>query len=201
MHLLTRQRPTREQVAKREAHLIERARAGDAQAFDVLVRLHFARVYSLLFRLLGNHEDAEDIAQDCFVKAQRSLGWYRAEASFSTWLYRIAISLSRDHYRDLRRSVGALEVPTEVADPTQHGAGPQEAAARRELSRALQVSLDRLPHRLRAALVMRTHEALEYEEIARVLGITPQTARAHVMQARRLLERWLQPWTDRGGAS
>lgn len=201
MRLLTQKRPSRSRDAERESRWVELACAGDDEAFDALVRAHFARVYSLLFRLVGNHEDAEDMTQDCFIKAQRSLEWYRGEASFGTWLYRIAVSLSRDHYRSARRRVGALDAPAEVPVPDSRESGPHDEAARRELVIALQDGMDRLPHRLRAALVMRTHEGLEYEEISRVLGITPHTARVHVMKARRLLERWMKPWTDRGGSA
>lgn len=200
MRLLTRQRPPRALDAEREAAWLERARVGDQDAFDALVRAHFTRVYSLLFRLVGNHEDAEDLAQDVFVKAQRSLGWYRGEARFGTWLYRIAVSLSRDHFR--RRGVRALS-PAErddVPEPPSREGAPSDELARRELVRALRDALDRLPHRLRAALVMRTQEGLEYDEIARVLDITPNTARVQVMKARRRLERAMRPWTD-GGAS
>ena len=196
MRLLTRRRAPRAIDAAQEAAWVERARAGEAEAFDQLVRLHFARIYSLLFRLVGNHEDAEDMAQDCFVKAQRSLGWYRGEASFGTWLYRIAVSLSRDHHRKRGRRMSLLEAPGELAEPAVRGGGPADETQRRELGLALREAIDALPHRLRAALVMRTQENLEYEEIARVLNITLHTARVHVMKARRRLERSMRAWID-----
>jgi RNA polymerase sigma-70 factor (ECF subfamily) len=174
-----------------EAQLVELARAGDPDAFDSLAHHHFAGIYALLFRMIGNHEDAEDLAQECFLRAQNSLRWFRGQAAFSTWLYRIALHLSRDHFRRRARR----PQPLAEKEPRSSGQGPLEESARRELALGLRTCLDRLPHKLRAALVLRTQESLEYEEIAALLGISPQTARVHVMKARRQLERWMQPWT------
>src|SRR5262245_870084 len=94
-----------------EQALIRRARGGERGAFDALVRIHFAAVYAFLHRMIKSHEDAEDLAQECFVRAWRSLPHYRGESAFSTWLLRIALHLSHDHHRGkLRRaSVVALE--------------------------------------------------------------------------------------------
>jgi len=187
---LAMQRPTS------EAELVDRAREGDLEALDELVRRHLARVHALLFRMIGNHEDAEDLAQECFVRAQRSLGWYRGDASFSTWLYRISLSLVRDHFRARGRGARGVSLAEDELALPRGARAPEDEAARRELLGGLRRGLDRLPHRLRAALLMRTQEGLEYEEIGRVLGITPATARTCVMKARRRLERWLRPWTE-----
>ncbi|MCA8978634.1 MAG: sigma-70 family RNA polymerase sigma factor [Planctomycetes bacterium] len=186
-----------------DEQLIAEARAGDRAAYDALARRHFQRVHALLFRLVGNHEDAEDLTQECFVKAHRSLGWYRSECSFATWLYRIAVHLSRDHYRKRSRrgKVASLSELQEAQNgPPSPRCGPRELAVQHEFEGILRDALDTLPHRLRAALVLRTLEGLEYDEIAEVLGIQPGTARVHVMKARRQLARLLSSWTD-GGAS
>lgn len=177
-----------------EAHWIERAKAGDLDAFDDLVRLHFGRVYALLFRMIGNHEDAEDLAQECFIKAQKSLNWFRGDAAFSTWLYRIAVHQSRDHFRRSQRAPRVTPVIEEADAPSPHQ-GPVDESTRREFSAGLRASLERLPHKLRAALVMRTQEGMDYEHIAEVLEVNPQTARVHVMKARRTLERLMRPFT------
>jgi len=188
--------PMRDATA--EAEFVERARSGDGEAFDRLVRLHFPRVYALLFRLVGNHEDAEDLAQEAFIKAQASLRFFRGDSAFSTWLFRIAVHLSRDHFRSARRRDRALPLPGETGEPTARGEGPADAVAQRELMSGMSQCVERLPHRQRIALVLRTSEGLDYEEISEVLGITPQTARLNVMKARRRLERWMKPWIGRG---
>lgn len=178
--------------------LVARARAGDDGAFDQLVRRHFERVYALLFRMIGNHEDAEDLAQECFARAHRALPHFRGDAKLTTWLHRIALHIARDHRRASLRRSDALRPggDAEVVE-AREGHGPEEVAALSELSVGVRAGLDRLPWRLRAALVLRTLEDKEYEEVAETLGITVGTARVHVMKARRLLLRFLAPWTER----
>ena len=197
MENVLEQKP-RGRITKVEGALVERASAGDQAAFDELVRRHFARVYGLLFRLVGNHEDAEDLAQESFVRAHRSLALFRGQSSFATWVWRIALHLAQDHHR--RRGVGPVVGPLEGDEFVRAGArthGPSEEVAGRELKAGLERALERLPERLRSALVLRVFEGLEYEQVARITGVTQQTARTHVMKARRQLARWLEPWLDR----
>lgn len=183
--------------------LVRRAQAGEAAAFDELVRTHFTHVYAFLHRQLGNPEDAEDLAQETFVRAHAALAHYRADASFATWLVRIAHHLAIDHQRASGRrhraqafsglDASVLESLRERAElePT-----PNERAARGELARALSLALDRLPPRLRAVLVLRVFEEREYDEVARITGVRPATARTQLVQARKLLLRWLAPLLD-----
>jgi len=179
-----------------DLQLVAEARAGDQAAFDALARKHFARVHALLFRLVGNHEDAEDLTQECFVKAHRSLAWYRSDCSFWTWLYRIAVHLSRDHYRKRSRRGPMTSLSEMQSAPPSRGESPREDVVHLEFQTVLRDALDALPHRLRTALVLRTLEGLEYEAIADVLGIQPGTARVHVMKARKQLARLLRPWHE-----
>lgn len=162
---------------------LSRAREGDLEAFDRLVRLHLPRIHSLLLRMIGNHQDAEDLAQDTFVRAQRSLASFRGSSGLGTWLYRIAVHLSHDHLR--RRGPRPAALPTEQNEPASPAETPHERAERRELEAHLEEALAALPHRQRAALVLRTQEGLAYDAIAEVLECSPQTARVHVMKARR----------------
>ena len=199
MENVLEQKP-RGRITKAEDDLVERASAGDQAAFDELVRRHFARVYGLLFRLVGNHEDAEDLAQESFVRAHLSLGLFRGQSSFATWVWRIALHLSQDHHR--RRGVGPVVGPLVGDELVRGGArthGPSDEVAGRELKAGLERALERLPERLRSALVLRVFEGLEYEQVARITGVTQQTARTHVMKARRQLARWLEPWLGRSG--
>jgi RNA polymerase sigma-70 factor (ECF subfamily) len=178
-----------------ERRMVERARAGEREAFDELVRRHYGRVYGLAFRLAGNPEDAEDLAQECFVRAHESLRWYRGEASFSTWLFRVVVHLARDRFRaKSRRPDRAPEGIAPAEDLAGKELEPAEALRGKELVSALDRALARLPERLRTALVLRALEGLEYEEIGAVCGVTPATARTQVMRARRELARRLRPW-------
>lgn len=175
--------------------LVQRARAGDRGAFELLLRAHLPRVYRLLYRLVGSHEDAEDLAQECFVRAWRALELYREQASFSTWLDRIALNLARDlHRRRARRA--DLFAPVGLESAAQHKV-PSEGLAQREMLAGLRTALGRLPETLRTALVLRVFEGREYDDIARCSGVTPATARTQVLKARKLLVRWLAPWLER----
>jgi RNA polymerase sigma-70 factor (ECF subfamily) len=178
-----------------ESDFVRRAREGDLAAFDALARAHFKRVYSFTHRLIGSHEDAEDLAQECFVRAWRALPHYREEAAFATWLCRIALHLAQDHRRAGARR--AVAIPIEHGDRPSSEASPAEALTRAELSQEVARALDRLPPRLRAALVLRAIEGREYDEVAEITGVKSATARTHVMQARRLLQRALSRWLSR----
>lgn len=169
---------------------IERARGGERPAQEELLRTHYERVHATAFRLLGNPEDAEDLAQECFVRAFRSLGFYRGEGSFAGWLRRILVHLAQDRYR----SQGTRPPVSSLSADHPGGREPHAHVEGRELRRALADAMEVLPPPLRAALLLRTRERLEYEEIAGLTGVTAETARTRVMKARRALLRTLAPF-------
>jgi len=171
-----------------ESALVARAERGDAEAFEALVRAHYARIHRTAFRLVGNHEDAEDLAQDCFVRAQRSFRWYRGQGALAGWLRRILVHLARDRFRAVARRPASRLLTEDLA--RSDGDATTELG-RREFEGLLRRSVDELPERLRLPLVLRTMEGLSYEEVARACGVTPATARTQVMQARRELRRRL----------
>ncbi len=186
-----------EDSREREVDLVRRARAGDRTAFEELTRTHFRGVYALLFRLAGNHEDAEDLAQDTFVRAWRALPNLRDGEALSAWLRRIALHIARDHFR-VRSRRGPSESIERFEGDERAGAArhPGEQLGEREMMAGLRAALERLPHRLRAPLFLRVLEGLEYDDVARETGVRPATARTQVMQARKLLLRWLAPWFE-----
>ena len=176
-----------------EKALIARARAGDRAAYDPLVREHFPRVYAVAFRLVGNHEDAEDLAQECMVRGYLSLRWYRGTGAFASWLYRIVVHLARDRQRSAEHRYRAVGYPEEPAAER----GPVHELDRKELNRALSDSIRKLPDSLRTALVLRTLEGMDYAAIADATGFTATTIRTQVMKARRALLRMLRPYFQR----
>lgn len=180
-----------------ERALLERARAGDQTAFDGLVRAHYTRVYAVAYRMVGNHEDAEDLAQDTFVKAHRGIAWYRADAPFGAWLIRITVHLARDRFRRLGRRPD--ESPLVLEAEAGSSGEPSDEIGQRELRRVVSDAIARLPERLRTPLVLRALEGLDYDDVAAATGVRPDTARAHVMKARRALARLLAPFL-RGGS-
>ena len=182
-----------------EPELVQRARAGDIEAFDDLYRGRFKALCSFLFRLVGNPEDAEDLAQECFLRAHQALPNYRGSASFGNWLRSIALNLSRDHWRSRGRTTPVLPLQDSEEDLASSFGLPLEALGSRERTRVIENAVNRLPETLRVTLIMRVLEGLSYEEISEVTGCKPGTARTQVMKARRLLSQVLEPWMKEGG--
>ena len=132
-----------------ERELIERATDGDLEAYDELVRHHYRRVHATAFHLVGNPEDAEDLAQDCFLRAFKALGWYRGEGSFAGWLRRILVHLARDRFRRAGRRGTEAPLPGEGELAVERG--PVHEAGHRELSRLVAEAVDRRLERAREA--------------------------------------------------
>lgn len=196
---MPRARPSSQDATIEDPTLLRRACEGDRSAFDQLARPHVGPIHQLLRRLVGNHEDAEDLTQECFVRAWQSLRWFRGEGKLGAWLRRIAVHLASDHFRQRPRTPRAwtdtASGDLEAAAPRSRVSGPGEELRRRELDARMDEALRVLPDRLRAALVLRVFEGLDYEEVSRITGVAPDTARRQVMQARRRLLRALAPWT------
>ena len=179
-----------------DAVLVEACRNGDASAFDELVRRYKDRLYNVVYRFVGNHEDALDVCQEAFVRAYRSLDAYRGEAQVYTWLYSIAANLARNRVRDGHRKgrdqgvsleAVAAGAPGVLAEATANEDNPRAAAMTHELEDTLRQCLDELPDHCRMAFVLRTYEDLSYHEIAEVLGCPPGTVKSRLNQARRML--------------
>lgn len=152
--------------------LVERSQAGDDQALRALYQRHRVRLYSMAARLTGNRSDAEDVVQETFVKAWRSLSAFRGEASFGTWLYRIALNLCRDLHRRRR----PIEPEVESATPP----ASTDGIARRHLAQAL----SELSHGYREVLVLHDVMELNHSEIAEILGVDIGTSKSQLHKAR-----------------
>jgi RNA polymerase sigma-70 factor (ECF subfamily) len=160
-----------------EAALVARARGGDREAQDTLLRRYLADVYGLTKRLLRESDLAADAAQDAMVNAIRGLSRFRGDASFRTWLLRIAVNTARSaaRKRNRRREVD-LESMSELPD---HGPEPDRSAATRlEADRAAKM-LERLPPKQRLAVTLRIHNGLSYAEVAQVMKSTEGAARVN----------------------
>jgi RNA polymerase sigma-70 factor (ECF subfamily) len=171
--------------------LVEECRKGDASAFDEVVRRYKDRIYCVVFRFLGNHEDAMDVSQEVFVRAYRGIRDFHGKAKLYTWLYSIAANLARNRLRDGTRrgrnrgvSLDALENECAVASSSDN---PRSVAVDHEMEALLQRCLEELPDHYRMTFVLRTFEDLSYEEIAEVMGCPPGTVKSRLNQARRML--------------
>ncbi len=178
-----------------EQKLIELARQGDHAAFEQLVDRYQKPVYHQALRLLSNPEDAADVTQEVFLKVWKGLPVFRGASSFATWLYRLTDNAAIDLLRreKKRRSdasldddEGSLTLPPDPA-PTPH-----RAVERKELQQALSNGLAQLTEEHRSVLVMREVNGLSYEEIGRVLDLTPGTVKSRIARARTALLKILQ---------
>ena len=174
-------------------HLARAARAGDRAAFRRLVEMHMHAVHALGHRMLGSHDDADDVAQETFVRAYRALDRYDESYSFYTWLRTIAtrVALNEIDKRKRRQTTGGESFETAAEVVAASGPDPCEQVAGEELAEAVQASLRTLPAEFRAVLALRTYEQMSYEEIATTLEIPIGTVMSRLNRARRLMrEAW-----------
>ncbi len=179
--------------------LVKRSREGDLRAFEQLVKRYQGPVYSFCRRMTRSNEDAEDVAQETFVRVFRSLDRLKPRAKFSTWLYTVARNLCLNLLRDqARRQTQPLEVATgkkphsqrgEVADENYR---PDTIAARHEISAALCEVLEELSVAHREIIVLREFDGLDYHEIATVLGCRVGTVKSRISRARQHLQELLK---------
>jgi RNA polymerase sigma-70 factor (ECF subfamily) len=169
-----------------DSDLITRAAGGDPAAFQALVERHRSMVYRVAFQFAGNHYDAEDIAQEVFIKVYRSLDKFRQDAQLSSWLYRIVMNACIDHRR---RHVPAGSAPFgEEAEHTllntpEEAPGPEDRAYAGELGQVLEREVNRLPPGQRIVFIMRHHQGLKLGEIAEALGLAEGTVKRQLHAA------------------
>lgn len=166
-----------------DAALVARALAGNEPAFETLVERHQRRIYALAERVLRDHDAADEVTQRTFVRAYERLRSFRGEASFATWLHRIAMNECRDVLRARRRHVDLDTVPEE-----RLATAPEPAAS---LGPRLRELVAELPPRQRSVLTLRVFGDLAFADIARAEGITENSAKVSFHHAVRRLKQWL----------
>jgi RNA polymerase sigma-70 factor (ECF subfamily) len=175
-----------------ETFLLARARQGDLPAFEEIVRRHQRRVYGVALRIVRSHAVADDVAQDAFVRAWKSLDRFELGRPFGPWVCRIAANLAINHVRS----------PVAREDPLPEGHGetraalgnPLDAVLDGEAQRLLHEALATLPPEQRAVFVLRAVEEMSYGEIAEALGLSPGTVMSRLFRAREKLVRALAPY-------
>jgi RNA polymerase sigma-70 factor (ECF subfamily) len=184
-----------------ESELVRRAQAGDADAFGALVLAHQQFVYNLVLRALDNEAEAEDLAQEAFVRAWLALPNFRGQAQFRTWLYRIATNLCYNRLPRLRRELAALgeaelpDVPdTQGASGAERTGDPAAAVEAAERRAHLHRAIEALPESYRVLILLRFQQELPYEEIASVLSLPLGTVKTGLFRARARLRQALGAW-------
>ena len=186
--------PTASFHASNDPIFVDKLRAGDAAAFDILVDRYSPDIYALLFRLTENAEEAGDLTQETFMRALRSIKSFRGDSELKTWLYRIAINESRNRFRwwkrrkrDLTISLDATigESDTALSDTLiDRSISPEDAALANEREYALKAALSDLPEVFREAVILCDVEGLSYEETAAALDISIGTVKSRISRGR-----------------
>ena len=176
-----------------EMELVRAAAGGDESAFSELVRIYENKAYHLALRMVGNPEDAYDVAQDAFLAAWRGLPSFRGESGFSTWLYRLVSNAAIDHLRRTKHQRGNVSLDDEELnlDAPDESPTPQEAAEEKDLKEVVAAGLKELSDDHRTVLVMREVQELSYEEIAESLQLDLGTVKSRISRARTHLRKIL----------
>ena len=179
----------------KEDLLLEKARHGDQEAFGELVRLYEKKVYALTLRMCKNPDDAAEAAQAAFLAAWQGLKFFRGEASFSTWLYRLAsnacVDLLRKEQRHRAVSGPSLNDEDTYMDIADDAATPQELAERSELREQIEEGLQSLSPEHREVLILRELHQLSYDEIAQTLDLDTGTVKSRISRGRKALRNFL----------
>jgi RNA polymerase sigma-70 factor (ECF subfamily) len=165
-------------VSEDDRAAVSACQRGDREAFDRLVERYQRDVYRLCFRYVNNHQDANDLAQEAFLKAFKAIGRFRGDSAFSTWLYRIAVNACLS-FRSSRKPEG-----DEVTDALPDGrAGALDGVIETERSRKVREAVGRLPAKQRATVILKIYQELSHEEVARALGSSVGTVKANLFHA------------------
>jgi RNA polymerase sigma-70 factor (ECF subfamily) len=190
-----------------DEELMLRVQSGVSDCFDVLVERYKVRLFNYLYRLTGNRDEAEEIAQEAFVKAYIHADKYKTIARFSTWLYTIATNLVRNRIRSRSRAPQLISLWTRgfgdsdeerVLDIEDTGRGPDEVINDAELSSVINRAIAKIPEKYRESFVLREINELSYEEIAAVTGLKLGTVRSRINRARNYFRQLVAPVVEKG---
>jgi len=189
-------------VEQSDLELVKRVQRGERGAFDLLVIRYQHKVVKLVARLLRDPTEAEDVAQEAFVKAYRAIGSFRGDSAFYTWLYRIAVNTARNSMASRQRR--PLDYEAELSESEQsavearmrHLDTPEAAALSEEIHGTVNRAVEELPEDLRTAIILREIEGLSYEEIAAAMDCPVGTVRSRIFRAREAIDRQLKPLLD-----
>lgn len=176
--------------AETETTLIEKAKNGDRSAYAELVRQHHQAVMNVVYRMCGDHQLAEDAAQDAFIQAWVHLASFRPGTSLRNWLYRIAVNAAID---SLRRDPKTATIEFESLSMSDPQSGPETALLQKERRQAVQQAISMLPEASRSVLVLREYGGLSYQEISTTLDIPLGTVMSRLNYARERLREILVP--------
>lgn len=173
-----------------------RFKAGDEQAFDEIVRKHQKNVLNLVYRYLSDATQAEDVAQEAFIRVYRARANYEPSAKFSTWLYRITVNLCLNEIRS-RKSAGPRVAPVNDLLEEPAGEHPDSQLDQRELQQAVKDAIDALPENQRMAVLLARYEDMSYDEIAEAMNLSLEAVKSALHRAKENLKQKLARFAKR----
>lgn len=179
--------------------LVERVQAGDTRAFDLLVRKYQHKIVSVVTRYVSDWSEAQDVAQEAFIRAYRAMGAFRGDSAFYTWIYKIAINTAKNHLvsRGRRPPIGDITIDDAVqldgASQLRDRATPERELLRQEIEQTVSGTVEALPEELRTAITLREVDGLSYEEIAEAMNCPIGTVRSRIFRAREAIDQKLRP--------
>lgn len=184
--------------------LVARVQQGDKKAYDLLVIKYQHKIVQLVNRYLKDPSEAQDVAQEAFIKAYRAIGSFRGDSTFYTWLYRIAINTAKNYLVSRNRRSSQFEVDIQDAEATENAPQlqgidtPERLLMNDEIAKAIRSAIDNLPDEMRTAIMLREFEGMSYEEIAEAMDCPVGTVRSRIFRAREAIDNKLNPLLTHG---
>ncbi|MFC3193686.1 RNA polymerase sigma factor RpoE [Marinicella sediminis] len=182
-----------------DAELVEQAKKGGMQAFELLVNRYQQRVANVIAKFIRDRDEIQDVAQEVFIKVFRALPKFRGDSSFYTWIYRIAVNTSKNHLVSKSRRIQNTQLEFEEAESFANNEDqrnldtPDAVYARGELEKTMAKAIDALPGELKSAIIMREVDGLSYEAIAAQMDCPIGTVRSRIFRARDAIDQALRP--------
>ncbi|MGR9000053.1 MAG: RNA polymerase sigma factor RpoE [Gammaproteobacteria bacterium] len=187
-----------------DENLVLRVQQGDKSAFDFLVIKYQHKIVQLVNRYVKDPSEAQDVAQEAFIKAYRALGNFRGDSAFYTWLYRIAINTAKNYLVSRSRRSSDYEVDIQDAEAIENAPQlqgmetPERLLLNEEIIDTIRSAIDKLPEEMRTAIMLREFDGLSYEEIAAAMDCPVGTVRSRIFRAREAIDSKLNPLLEHG---
>jgi RNA polymerase sigma-70 factor (ECF subfamily) len=185
-----------------DEELVRRVQAGDKKAYDLLVLKYQQKIIQLVNRYIRDPVEAQDVAQESFIKAYRALASFRGDSAFYTWIYRIAINTAKNYIASRSRRPTDNDIEVELAEQFENAPSlkdhetPEGVVLSEELAGVIQRALDDLPAELREAITLREFDGLSYDEIAETMNCPVGTVRSRIFRAREAIDKRIKSMVD-----
>lgn len=188
--------------AELDQELVLRVQQGDKSAYDLLVIKYQHKIVQLVNRFVKDPVEAQDVAQEAFIKAYRALGNFRGDSAFYTWLYRIAINTAKNYLVSRSRRFSDYQVDVQEAEQVENAPQlkgmdtPDSILMNEQIIEAIKSAIEKLPEEMRTAIMLREFEGMSYEEIAQAMECPVGTVRSRIFRAREAIDQKLNPLLD-----